>query len=58
MEDMDKVTKLEMELKFMYNKYEELCVAYKKLATSLGKVDPNVVHDMSKMKFAENNKGE
>jgi hypothetical protein len=39
------------ELNFMYKKYEELCIAYKKLAKQALKVSFEEVHDMSHMTF-------
>ena len=47
---------LKTELNFMYIKYEQLCKAYKKLASRLELTPKNEVHDMSHMTFEENNK--
>jgi len=44
------------ELRFMYTKYEELCKAYKRLASRMELTPTNEVHDMSHMTFQENNK--
>ena len=47
---------LRIELDFMYAKYEQLCKAYKKLASRLEIAPKNEVHDMSHMTFGEKNK--
>lgn len=45
---------LTRELNFMYVKYEQLCAAYKRLATEKGIIDPSKeAHDMSHMTFEE-----
>lgn len=48
-----KELELQAELQFMYKKYEELCVAYKKLADSKLDIGIKTVHDMSHMKFQD-----
>lgn len=48
-----KLLKTNAELAFMYKKYEQLCVAYKKLAEKTGQVKVKTVHDMSQMSFTE-----
>ena len=47
---------LRRELAFMYNKYEELCIAYKKAAIAAAGRAVKEVHDMSHMTFKENDK--
>lgn len=42
------------ELNFMYSKYEELCIAYKKAAKSLSERKVLEVNDMSHMTFRDN----
>ena len=44
------------ELAFMYSEYEEVCNAYKKLWHKLGSQEAETVHDMSHMKFIEQDK--
>lgn len=46
-----KELELQAELQFMYKKYEELCIAYKKLANINLNNQIKTVHDMSHMKF-------
>lgn len=58
MELNNKELELTQELAFMYKKYEELCIAYKKLAQQKSPESIKTVHDMSHMSFAENNKEE
>ena len=48
---------LQKELDFMYNRYEALCVAYKKLAKNKGLRESDSVNDMSNMYFNDK-KGE
>lgn len=49
---------LHAELEFMYAKYEQLCSAYKRLASKMELTPKNEVHDMSHMTFEQttNNK--
>ena len=47
---------LAAELRFMYNKYSELCKAYKKLAEVTGSRTVHTAHDMSHMTFKQDNK--
>jgi hypothetical protein len=47
----DELNRKNKELMFMYGKYEELCIAYKKLAQSKGLASHDAVHDMSNMTF-------
>jgi hypothetical protein len=42
---------LETEINFMYNLYEELCVAYKKLSKEMQDKKTTEVNDMSHMTF-------
>jgi hypothetical protein len=56
MEQSNKQDELMQELSFMYKKYEELCIAYKKLAQQQSPEKIKTVHDMSHMSFTENNK--
>ena len=53
--DLESMT--QKELYFMYNKYANLCIAYKKLAKSKGLIQTDSVNDMSNMYFNDN-KGE
>jgi hypothetical protein len=45
--------RLRAELIFMYNKYQELSEAYKKLANERGSEESKTKHDMSHMMFAD-----
>ena len=47
---------LKSELAFMYKKYEELCIAYKKLAKQASEREIKEVHDMSHMTFKQYDK--
>jgi hypothetical protein len=47
----DKEQRLLTELNFMYKKYEELCIAYKKLAKQSAEKNIQEVNDMSHMTF-------
>ncbi len=47
----NKEIKLLDELNFMYKKYEELCIAYKKLAKQAAEKKFDEVNDMSHMTF-------
>jgi hypothetical protein len=49
---------LSREISFMYEKYEQLCAAYKKLAQESGSPERLTTHDMSHMSFVETNKEE
>lgn len=51
-----KEEQLLMELAFMYKKYEELCIAYKKAAKAAADRQVTEVHDMSHMTFKQDNK--
>jgi hypothetical protein len=42
---------LERELIFMYNKYSEVCLAYKKLAAKIDKATELSSHDQSNMLY-------
>jgi hypothetical protein len=42
---------LKAEINFMYNLYEELCVAYKKLSKEMANKKLTEVNDMSHMTF-------
>lgn len=52
----ERENELVQELAFMYNKYEELCHAYKRLAKEKGLATVREVNDMSHMKFEEKGK--
>jgi hypothetical protein len=43
------------ELAFMYRKYEELCLSYKKLADKMEISSKKTVNDMSHMSFVDEN---
>ena len=58
MEQNNTQDELMEELLFMYKKYEELCITYKKLAQQKNPEGIKTVHDMSHMSFIENNKEE
>ena len=45
--------RLRSELAFMYNKYQELSEAYKRLANEKGSQESMTKHDMSHMSFKE-----
>jgi hypothetical protein len=45
--------RLRMELAFMYNKYQELSEAYKRLANEKGSGEEKTKHDMSHMTFQD-----
>lgn len=45
--------RLRSELSFMYNKYQELSEAYKRLANEKGSQESITKHDMSHMSFKE-----
>lgn len=49
----NKEEELLTELAFMYKKYEELCIAYKKLAKAASEKQLREVNDMSHMTFAD-----
>lgn len=51
--DQQEEDRLRAELAFMYNKYADLCKAYKALAHQLGSPEITTVHDMSHMSFAD-----
>ncbi len=56
MEQNNRETELLAQLEFMYQKYAELCNAYKKLAQSKSTEPVKEVHDMSHMSFTDSSK--
>jgi hypothetical protein len=50
--------RLKVELAFMYNKYQELSEAYKRLANEKGSTESETKHDMSHMSFEYGGKNE
>lgn len=48
-------SRLRLELYFMYEKYQELSEAYKKLANEKGSDESKTKHDMSHMEFEDKN---
>lgn len=51
----ENIEEIKKELQFMYAKYEELCVAFKKLARNNEENPYHEVHDMSHMIFSDSN---